>query len=116
MKSLSSSKSGAIIGKDMTIRGHISGDSSLTVLGNIEGEIKITDSLIIENGAIINATIESKELFIKGKVSGDLEVEIVTLGNESEVSGDIKAEKITLEEGTRFNGVINMDFDLPDDL
>ncbi len=114
MKSLSSSKNEAIIGTNMTIKGHISGESSLTILGNVEGEISITERLTIGEDAQIDANISSKELISSGKISGDIESSMVTLTSDAELSGDITTEKISFEEGVRFNGMINMDFELPD--
>ena len=42
--------------------------------------------------------------------------ERVSISNSAKVKGDIKSPRVVIDDGARFNGSIDMDVKLPDDI
>jgi cytoskeletal protein CcmA (bactofilin family) len=106
-----------IIGKGITIRGNLTGGGDLVVEGRIEGQIALKNHLTIEGSGKVQADIRAEDLTINGEASGNIEASgRVAISASAKVSGDIKAPRVVIEEGAVFNGSIEMDVELPDDL
>ena len=85
--------------------------------GRIEGQIVSEGLLIIEEEAHINADIKADELTINGEASGNIDAtNKVSISTAARVSGDIKAPRVVIEDGAVFNGSVEMDVKLPDDI
>ncbi len=99
-----------VIGSSIVIDGEISGEESLTVLGTIKGKIAVAQGLIVENGATVEANIESQSLSISGKVTGNVTArERVEVRADGKMVGDIKAPRIVIADGASFKGNVDMD-------
>ncbi len=104
-----------IIGKGIEIRGSLSGEEALTVEGKITGEIYLSNHLTIEESAEIKANIEVEELTAHGTMEGKIQCsQIAKISSTAIINGELYAPKIIMEEGARFNGRIEMDFELPE--
>lgn len=111
------SEGNGIIGKAITIRGNLTGDGDLLVEGQVEGQVSLKNHLTIESTGKIDAEIRTGVLTIHGEANGQIEVdELVSLHSSAIVTGDIKAPKVIIEDGARFNGSIEMEIELPEDL
>lgn len=106
-----------IIGKGITIKGSLTGGGDLVIEGRVEGQIALKNHLTIENTGTVQADIKAEELTINGQASGNIEASSrVAINNSAKVAGDIKAPRVVIEDGAVFNGSIEMDVKLPDDI
>lgn len=106
-----------IIGKGITIRGSLSGAGDLVIEGRVEGQIALKNLLTIEGSGTVEADIRADELTINGTAAGNIDaVTRVAINSSAKVNGDIKAPRIVIEDGAVFNGSIEMDVKLPDDI
>lgn len=106
-----------IIGKGITIRGSLSGSGELVVEGRVEGQIALKNHLTIEASGVVEADIRTDELTINGTASGNIDAGTrVAIHQSAKVNGDIKATRVVIEDGAVFNGSIEMDVKLPDDI
>ena len=106
-----------IIGKGITIKGSLTGGGDLVIEGRVEGQIALKNHLTIENTGKVQADIKAEELTINGEASGNIEASSrVAINNSAKVAGDIKAPRVVIEDGAVFNGSIEMDVKLPDDI
>jgi cytoskeletal protein CcmA (bactofilin family) len=106
-----------IIGKGIIIKGSLTGGGDLIVEGRVEGQIALKNHLTIESSAKVQADIRADELTINGEASGNIDAGTrVAINNSAKVAGDIKAPRVVIEDGAVFNGSIEMDVTLPDDL
>lgn len=106
-----------IIGKGITIKGNLTGGGDLIVEGRLEGQVSLKNHLIIEATGRVQADIKVEEMTINGEASGNIDASSkVSINSSAKVSGDIKAMKIVIEDGAVFNGSIEMDVKLPDDI
>jgi cytoskeletal protein CcmA (bactofilin family) len=106
-----------IIGKGITIRGSLSGGGDLVIEGRVEGQISLKNHLTIESSGKVEADIRADELTINGEASGNIDASArVAINNSARVHGDVKAPRVVIEDGAVFNGTIEMDVKLPDDI
>ncbi len=77
--------------------------------GQIEGEIISENSLVIEEGAQIFASIQAEEAIIQGYVKGKIRASRrVELCANARFDGDIIAPSLIVREGAQFNGTSEM--------
>ena len=107
----------ATIGKGITIRGTLTGGADLNIEGQVEGHINLKNHLTIEQTGRVQAEVKVENLTINGEMLGDISAgERVSISNTAKVKGDIRAPRVVIDDGARFNGSIDMDVKLPDDL
>ena len=106
-----------IIGKGIVIKGNLTGGGDLVIEGRVEGQISLKNHLTIEQTGRVQADIKADELTINGEASGNIDASTkVSISTAAKVSGDIKAPRVVIEDGAVFNGSIEMDVKLPDDI
>jgi cytoskeletal protein CcmA (bactofilin family) len=106
-----------IIGKGIIIRGNLTGGGDLIIEGRVEGQIALKNHLTIEGRGKVQADIRAEELTINGEASGNIDASgRVAINASAKVAGDIKAPRVVIEDGAVFNGSIEMDVKLPDDI
>jgi cytoskeletal protein CcmA (bactofilin family) len=104
-----------VIGKNIQIRGKLSGAEDLVVEGRIEGTVALRNHLTIEQTGVVEADVDVRDLTVHGEMRGDIQAEgAVSVSNAAKVVGNIRAPRIILEDGARFKGSIEMDVELPD--
>jgi len=98
-----------VIGSSIIIDGEISGEDQLVVHGTVKGRISVRDSLVVENGGLVEASIESATVTVNGTVNGDISAsERAELRPNSSVVGDIRAPRILIADGASFKGNVDM--------
>lgn len=106
-----------VIGKGIVIKGNLAGSDHLVVEGQVEGQISLKNHLTIEATGRVQADIKAEELTINGEASGNIDASTkVSISSSAKVSGDIKAPRVVIEDGAVFNGSVEMDVKLPDDI
>src|SRR3954471_11548634 len=101
-----------IIGSSIVIDGEISGDEDLVIQGTVKGKISLKESLFVENTGVVEADIETQNVEIAGRVTGNIAAtDKVELRTDCRVVGDIKAPRILIADGASFKG--NVDMDIP---
>ena len=88
----------SVIDDKMRITGTVVSDGDVILAGQLDGQI-ICNKLTVEDGAILNGTIETGEVVISGTVTGD----VVSINAQIEASGrfegDLKCIGIEVEAG-----------------
>jgi len=104
-----------VLGTSVRIRGRISGEGDLQILGSVEGDVSVRGDLVIgETAHIESETLEAQAVTIAGELKGDVNATgPVRLGATARVQGDLKGSEISIEEGAQFAGRIEADFELP---
>ena len=103
-------QSKTIISKGCVIRGEVSGDNDIEVLGTIEGSVSLNgNTFSVEESAQVNANISAKHVNINGNVVGNIEaIEKIVINDTGKVTGDMVAPKVVLKDGSYFKGGISM--------
>jgi len=99
----------AFLGKGTEFKGVVSYQGTVRVDGHVEGEIVTEGTLIVGEGAVINAEVSAGTLVCGGKIAGNIAAtEKVQLLPTAVVDGLIKTPVIIIEEGVQFNGTCQM--------
>lgn len=101
--------SNSVIGTSIIIDGEITGDEALVVLGTVKGKISVRDTLLVENGGVVQADVEAGSITVSGEVTGDIQArERIELCSDSKMIGDVKAPRVLIADGASFKGSVDM--------
>ena len=94
-----------IIGKGTSINGKVKVLGSIHVDGTIDGNVDVSESLIIGKSGKIKGEIHTKDCLIGGKVDGNISSdERVEFQSGASLKGDIRCKRLIIEEGVQFDG------------
>ena len=98
---------GAVFSDGLEVKGEVSGEGDLQILGRFEGQITLSGTVLIGEGAELDANIVATEIVIGGEVRGNLSatarVEILPTGN---LTGTLKSSSLTAAEGASLKGEV----------
>jgi cytoskeletal protein CcmA (bactofilin family) len=99
----------AFIDEGSEIEGKYSFTGTVMINGRFRGEITSTDSLIIGEKGVVNASVRAGVVLINGEVIGNVcGTERVELRGAAKVQGDVEAPVVVVEEGVLFDGHCKM--------
>jgi cytoskeletal protein CcmA (bactofilin family) len=97
-----------IFGKGLIIRGEVAGEGDVQVLGDLEGKISLTGTVVVAEGARVQADVSATEIIVAGFVRGNLMASgRVELSPTGHLVGDIYTKALIVREGAAVNGSIN---------
>lgn len=107
----STTKTAAMIGPSIRIKGDLVGEEDLIIEGTVEGTINLhNNALTIGENGRIHANLHATIIIVEGELCGDLfGSEKVVIRKTGNVKGNITAPRVTLEDGALFKGSIEMD-------
>lgn len=93
------------IGKGVLVEGKLSFEGSLRVDGHLKGEINSEGTLLIGEGALVEADVNVDNAIISGEVRGVVTGrDRVELQAPARVMGDIRTPTLIIGEGVIFEG------------
>jgi len=99
----------AFLGQGAEFIGKLIFDGSVRVDGKFQGEIFGQGSLVVGEGALIQADIAVKSVYISGDVKGNIEVkEKFSIHPTGKFIGDVHTPVFIMEEGAFFDGRSHM--------
>lgn len=99
----------AIIEKGCRFEGNLSFNGVVRISGTIIGSIFSNDTLIISEGAVINADISANVVLISGSVKGNIKASSrVEIRKPARFEGTVTSPSLIVEEGVIFHGVTKM--------
>lgn len=94
-----------IIGINVTLKGNLYNKGSIQVNGNVDGEVKSDENIIIGQTAQIKGPVIAKQIEVSGEVKGLIEaIERLEINPTGRVVGDINAKSLIIKEGASFVG------------
>jgi cytoskeletal protein CcmA (bactofilin family) len=95
----------SVISGSAVIRGNIRGDTSLEILGRVEGDVGVTGDLSIGPDAVIVGAVSGARVLVAGSVEGDITgTDAVVVADTGRVVGDLVAPRIGMSEGAQVRG------------
>lgn len=99
----------SLLSKNVKIVGEISGDENFRIDGTINGSVKVSGDILVEETGTVHADISGENVIVKGNVTGNISsnnrIEIYSTGT---VIGDISATSVDIQEGAKFEGRSHM--------
>lgn len=100
---------GSLIRQGTIFDGTYHGDGDLTVEGEVRGNIDCKGSLVIREGAVVEATVAASVVQAAGRLTGDVVCsERFEAAPSAQVSGHITTPRLIIQEGARCDGQITM--------
>ncbi len=97
------------IAEGITVEGKFSGNRSVGIDGNIEGEINISAKVIIGENGEFKGNITADDVEVSGKVNGNIIADnFLKASPTGQIIGDIEATRLVIEDGAIFEGNITM--------
>jgi cytoskeletal protein CcmA (bactofilin family) len=97
--------SSSVIGSSSVVRGNISGEGSLEVLGRVDGDITVSGHVIVAESGVVQGNIACATLTVVGAVKGELRgTEAVLIEGGARVEGDLSAPRVGIANGARVRG------------
>ena len=99
----------AIIEEGCRFEGNLAFNGVVRIAGSVTGSIFSNDTLIISEGAIINADINANIILMSGTVKGNVKATSrVEIRKPARFEGTITSPSLIVEEGVIFHGVTKM--------
>ncbi|MGD9238323.1 MAG: polymer-forming cytoskeletal protein [Desulfobacterales bacterium] len=96
-------------GKNLMIKGRISGNGNVIILGGLEGEFNLRGRVKIAEPAKIKGEVKADFISVNGSVKGTLSAQQqLHLEKTARIEGQIITPKLSIDEGAAFNGEITM--------
>ena len=97
------------LGPRDSMHGRLEIQGDLMVAGTVEGELKASGDVTVDNTANVQATIEGSNVSVRGQVNGNVTARRrLTLGGSGRLNGDVKVGRLTVEDGATLNGNVTM--------
>lgn len=98
-----------IIGESVQVRGNLSGDEDLHVLGRVEGSLELERTLVVAESGVVKAEVSVRNAVVSGVVVGNIHAsESVEITREGRMVGDISAPRVIIVDGASFRGSVDM--------
>jgi cytoskeletal protein CcmA (bactofilin family) len=100
----------ATIGKNLIVKGNVSGGEDLYVDGELEGSVELKDNNITvgPNGRV-NANLHARDIVVLGRLKGNVRaVERLEIRKTGSLIGDIVTARVVIEDGAYFKGSIDI--------
>ena len=88
----------SVISSDMKIKGKISAEGTLVLLGSVTGDIKC-NNLSVEGSGSLKGNIDAEVVTVSGKCDGQITGDFVSIKSSGKISGEVFYENISIEEG-----------------
>ena len=96
------------------LNGNIKASAAMRIDGEVEGDIILTDKLVLGINGVITGSIEAEEVVIGGAIYGNIKVQkCLLLQSTGKIEGDVQAKEIEVEKGGFFKGSCTMKEDPP---
>ena len=99
-----------LLGRGSEFEGKLSFEGTVRVDGKLSGEIFTDDTLIIGEGAEVNAEISVGSIIIEGTVHGNIHAKrSVEIHTPARVRGNISTPSLSIDKGVVFDGQCQME-------
>lgn len=99
-----------LLGKGSEFSGKLTFEGQVRIDGKFNGEISTKDTIVIGDGARVEATISAGTVIIHGTVVGNVTAaQIIELKQPGRVKGDLTTPALTIERGATYDGSCKME-------
>lgn len=96
------SSEGSVLGPSTRVTGRISGDGAIRVEGDVKGDITVSGTAEIAEGASIEGSVHADSLEISGSLLGDAVTRgPIAVRAGAVVRGDLRGSEVSIEPGSR---------------
>jgi cytoskeletal protein CcmA (bactofilin family) len=94
-----------LLGRGATFEGKLTFDGTVRIDGRFKGEVFTDDTLVIGEGAIVEAQLDVGEVIIQGTVIGNVTAKrSIEIHAPGRVKGDLHTPSLQIDKGVIFEG------------
>lgn len=94
-----------LLGRGATFEGKLTFEGTVRIDGRFKGEVFTDDTLVIGEGAVVEATIEVGEVIVQGTVIGNITAKrSIEIHAPGRVKGDLHTPSLQIDKGVIFEG------------
>jgi cytoskeletal protein CcmA (bactofilin family) len=94
-----------LLGRGASFEGKLTFDGTVRIDGRFKGEVFSDDTLVIGEGAVVEAEIEIGEVIIQGTVVGNVKAKrSIEIHAPGRVKGDLHTPTLQIDKGVVFEG------------
>src|SRR3954466_2726036 len=94
-----------LLGRGATFEGKLTFDGTVRIDGRFKGEVFSDDTLVIGEGALVEAEIDIGEVIIQGTVVGNIKAKrSIEIHAPGRVKGDLHTPSLQVDKGVIFEG------------
>jgi cytoskeletal protein CcmA (bactofilin family) len=109
IQAASSPNETSYFGKNLMIKGRISGNGNVIIMGGLDGEFNLRGRVKIAQPAKIKGEVKADVISVNGNVQGKLAAkQRLHLDQTARIEGHITTPKLSITEGASFDGEITM--------
>lgn len=98
-----------VVGPSVKIQGDLNSEGNIKIEGQVTGKVKTSQSVMVDEGAVIAADVLAGNAIIGGEVQGNLKISgHLVLQSTAKVVGDITCTILRVEDGAQFSGKCSM--------
>jgi len=101
----------AILGRSVIVKGAIVSQEDLTIEGDVEGSIDLTDHRLTigPSGKVQVDSVKAREVVVMGSLKGGVDAsDKVFIKKDAQLVGDVQTAGIVIEDGAYFKGGIDI--------
>jgi cytoskeletal protein CcmA (bactofilin family) len=99
-----------ILGKESEFDGKLTFDGQVRIDGKFQGQINTKDTLVIGDGARVNAEINAGTVIVNGSVEGNIKAaQLIELHQPGRVKGNLETPALSIDRGVIFEGSCKME-------
>ena len=88
-----------VLGAGAAFEGIISCEGSMKVEGELKGDIKVANSIVVGPNGSVTGDINAGEVIIFGKVTGKIDARALEIKSTGEITGEVLVETLITEAG-----------------
>jgi len=99
-----------LLGKGSEFDGKLTFEGQVRIDGKFSGQIFTKDTLVIGEGARVNAEINAGTVVVNGQVEGNIRAtQLIELHNPGRVKGNLETPSLSIDKGVMFEGSCKME-------
>jgi len=99
-----------LLGKGSEFEGKLTFEGQVRIDGKFSGQIVTKDTLVIGDGARVNAEIQAGTVIINGQVEGNVRATaIIEVHQPGRVKGNLETPALAMDRGVIFEGTCKME-------
>ena len=88
-----------VLGAGAAFEGILSCEGSMKVEGELKGDIKVANSIVVGPNGSVTGDINAGEVIIFGKVTGKIDARALEIKSTGEITGEVLVETLITEAG-----------------
>jgi len=96
-----------LISEGCHIDGNIKAPNFVRIDGQVTGDVKIEEGMILGEKGVINGNIFTKEIIVYGTINGNIQTDSLSVRSTGRINGEIKTKTLEVEMGAVYNGKLS---------